>query len=95
MENETFNGDGLYSKKRKIIREKSYYQVLLWALINAFLWFLTRVVINSVAMWLLWFWYVLELFSSKCRKTKPKPVTHQLHYPDHLGAVAKQKRNPK
>ena len=37
MENETFNGDGLYSKKRKIIREKSYYQVLLWALINAFL----------------------------------------------------------
>ena len=39
-------------------------------------------------MWLhvLWFWYVLELFSSECRETKTKPLTYQLaiDYLDHL-----------
>ena len=86
----------VYSNKRIIIREKSYYQVLIWALINPFLWFLTPVVINCVTMWLLWFcglllnWYVLELFSKECRKTKTKPVTSQLHYPDHLRVEAKK-----
>ena len=44
-------------------------------------------------MWLLWFWYILELFSSECRKTKNKPITNQLATHDQTVSETKQNKN--
>ena len=41
-------------------------------------------------MWLLWFWYILELFSSECRKTKTKLITNQLATDDQTVSETKQ-----